>query len=173
MGAFSQIKDALVFAFAPPAVIELGNSAGFDFYLQDNAGLGHDALTQARNQFLGAAAQNKLLANVRPNGQEDAPQLRIDIDQNKASALGLSLADINSTLSTAWGSQYVNDFIDRGRVKRVYHAGRRAVSHGARRLRRAGTCATTRARWCRSRPSPARTGTTARRGSSATTAPRR
>ncbi len=119
MMAFSQIKDAFVFAFAPPAVPELGISGGFNFYLKDNAGLGHVALTQARNQFLGAAAQSKLLANVRPNGQEDAPQLRIDIDHRKAGALGLSIADINATLSTAWGSQYIDDFIDRGRVKRV------------------------------------------------------
>ena len=119
MGAFSRIKDAFVFAFAPPAVTELGIAGGFNFYIKDNAGLGHAALTQARNQFLGAAAQSKLLANVRPNGQEDAPQLRIDIDDKKAGALGLSIDDINNTLSTAWGSQYIDDFIDRGRVKRV------------------------------------------------------
>jgi multidrug efflux pump len=119
MLAFSQIKDAFVFAFAPPAVLELGTSGGFNFYLKDNAGLGHEALTQARNQFLGAAAQSGLLANVRPNGQEDAPQFRIDIDEKKAGALGLSLTEINSTLATAWGSQYIDDFIDRGRVKRV------------------------------------------------------
>ncbi len=119
MMAFSQIKDAFVFAFAPPAVLELGTSGGFNFYLKDNVGLGHEALTQARNQFLGAAGQSTLLANVRPNGQEDAPQFRIDIDEQKVGALGLSLADINSTLATAWGSQYIDDFIDRGRVKRV------------------------------------------------------
>ena len=117
--AFSQIKDAFVFAFAPPPVPELGIAGGYNFYLKDNAGLGHDALTQARNQFLGAAAQSKLLANVRPNGQEDTPQFRVDIDKEKAGALGLTMAGINDTLSAAWGSQYIDDFIDRGRVKRV------------------------------------------------------
>jgi multidrug efflux pump len=119
MGAFSQIKDAFVFAFSPPAVPELGIAGGYNFYLKDNAGLGHEALTQARDQFLGAAAQSRLLANVRPNGQEDTPQFRIDIDKDKAGALGVSLASINDTLSVAWGSQYIDDFIDRGRVKRV------------------------------------------------------
>ena len=119
MAALSQIKDAMVFAFAPPAMPELGTAAGFTFYLKDNAGLGHEALVAARNQFLGAAGQNKLLANVRPNGQEDTPQLRLDIDKEKASALGLSIANINATLATAWGSQYIDDFIDRGRIKRV------------------------------------------------------
>jgi multidrug efflux pump len=120
MMALSQIKDALAFAFVPPAMPELGISAGFSFYLQDNAGRGHDALMAARNQFLGAAAQSKLLANVRPNGQEDTPQFRVDVDTAKAAALGLSIADINSTLSAAWGGQYIDDFIDRGRVKHVY-----------------------------------------------------
>ncbi len=119
MAAFSRIKDALVFAFAPPAVPELGIAGGFNFYLKDNIGLGHEALTQARNQFLGAAAQSPLLANVRLNGQEDTPQFRIDIDIAKAAALGLPSASINETLSVAWGGQYIDDFIDRGRVKRV------------------------------------------------------
>ncbi|TPK92205.1 efflux RND transporter permease subunit [Mesorhizobium sp. B2-4-12] len=120
MGAFRKIKDAQVFALAPPAIQGFGNTNGFDFYLQDVNGAGHDALIQTRNQLLGLAAQSKLLANTRPNGQEDQPQFSIDIDQEKASALGVSLADINNTLSTAWGSNYVNDFIDRGRVKPVY-----------------------------------------------------
>lgn len=119
MGALAGIKDAMAFAFAPPAMPELGTSAGFTFYLTDGASLGHDALLAARNQFLGAAAQNKRLANVRPNGQEDTPQLRLNIDNQKASALGLSIAAINATLSAAWGGQYVDDFVDRGRVKRV------------------------------------------------------
>ncbi|MGH8072710.1 MAG: efflux RND transporter permease subunit [Lysobacter sp.] len=119
MAGLSQIKDALAFAFAPPAMPELGTAAGFTFYLTDNAGVGHDALLAARNQFLGAAAQNEMLTNVRPNGQEDTPQFQLDIDTEKASALGLSIAAINSTLTTAWGGQYVDDFIDRGRVKRV------------------------------------------------------
>ena len=119
MGRFMQIKDAFVFAFAPPPVPELGVAGGYAFYLKDTVGMGHDALTQARNQFLGLAAQSKLLANVRPNGQEDTPQLRIDVDFAKAGALGLSAADINTTLSVAWGSQYIDDFNERGRVKRV------------------------------------------------------
>ncbi|MGB7479519.1 MAG: efflux RND transporter permease subunit [Burkholderiaceae bacterium] len=120
MGAFMQFKDAIAYAFPPPAMPELGTSGGFVFFLKDNANLGHEALTAARNQFLGAAAQSKLLANVRPNGLQDTPQFRLDIDTRKASALGLSLDAINSTLSTAWGGQYIDDFIDRGRVKRVY-----------------------------------------------------
>jgi multidrug efflux pump len=123
MGAFSQIKDAFVFAFPPPPVPELGIAGGYNFYLKDNASLGHDALTQARNQFLGAAAQSKLLANVRPNGQEDTPQFRVDIDTERAGALGLTIAGINETLAAAWGSQYIDDFIDRGRVKRVIIQG--------------------------------------------------
>lgn len=120
MGAFMQFRDAMAFAFAPPAVIELGNATGFDLYLQDRGGLGHDALMQARNQFLGMAAQHPDLSGVRPNGLEDSPQLKLEIDQEKAGALGISLSDINSMLSTAWGSSYVNDFIDRGRVKKVF-----------------------------------------------------
>jgi multidrug efflux pump len=119
MGRFMQIKDAFVFAFAPPPVPELGVAGGYAFYLKDTVGMGHVALTEARNQFLGLAAQSKLLANVRPNGQEDTPQLRIDVDFAKAGALGLSAADINTTLSVAWGSQYIDDFNERGRVKRV------------------------------------------------------
>jgi multidrug efflux pump len=118
--AFAKIRDGRAFALAPPAIQGLGNSNGFDFYLQDVNGAGHDALMQARNQLLTLAGQSKLLANARPNGQEDEPQFAIDIDQEKASALGVNLADINDTLSTAWGSDYINDFIDRGRVKPVY-----------------------------------------------------
>ncbi len=120
MAALSQIQDAMVFAFAPPAMPELGTSAGFVFYLKDNANVGHEALVAARNQFLGAAMQNPLLVNVRPAGQEDAPQLKLDVDAEKAGALGLSMAEINNTLSIAWGGRYIDDFIDRGRVKRVF-----------------------------------------------------
>jgi multidrug efflux pump len=123
MGSFSQIKDAMVFAFAPPAVLELGNASGFDLQLQDIGGVGHDALMAARNQMLGMASQSKLLVGVRPNGQEDTPQYKITVDQQKAIALGLTVADVNSVLSTAWGSAYVNDFVDRGRVKKVYLQG--------------------------------------------------
>jgi multidrug efflux pump len=120
MGAFSRIKDAMAFAFTPPAVVELGNATGFDFQLIDRAGLGHEKLLQARSQLLGMAAQNPAVMAVRANGLEDTPQFRIDIDRQKASALGLSLADINTTLSAAWGGSYVNDFIDKGRIKKVY-----------------------------------------------------
>jgi hydrophobe/amphiphile efflux-1 (HAE1) family protein len=119
MGALSRIKDAMVFAVAPPPVTELGQTGGFNFYLQDNAGAGHEATVAARNQLLGAAAQSKLLSGVRPNGQEDTPQFRLDIDTQKASTLGVPIESINSTLSIAWGGQYIDDFIDRGRVKRV------------------------------------------------------
>ncbi len=123
MGAFSQIREAMVFAFAPPAVMELGNASGFDLQLQDQGGVGHEALMAARNQLLGMAAKNPLLMAVRPNGQEDTPQFKLDIDQQKATALGLSVADVNRVLSVGWGSSYVNDFVDRGRVKRVYLQG--------------------------------------------------
>jgi multidrug efflux pump len=123
MAAFSRIRDAQVFAFIPPAVQELGNANGFDFELQDIGGVGHPALLAARNQLLGMAAQDHKLFGVRPNGQEDTAQLHVDIDQARAGALGLSQADINDTLSTAWGSSYINQFVDRGRVKRVYMQG--------------------------------------------------
>ncbi len=123
---FGHIRDAQAFVFAPPAVMELGNATGFDFMLQDRAGVGHDKLLAARNQLLGEAAQSPVLARVRPNGIEDAPQYQLDIDREKARALGVAIADINSTLSTAWGSSYVNDFIDRGRVKKVFVQGEAA-----------------------------------------------
>ncbi|BBU86003.1 hypothetical protein EIMP300_74030 [Escherichia coli] len=119
--AFSQIKDAMVFAFNLPAIVELGTATGFDFELIDQAGLGHEKLTQARNQLLAEAAKHPdMLTSVRPNGLEDTPQFKIDIDQEKAQALGVSINDINTTLGAAWGGSYVNDFIDRGRVKKVY-----------------------------------------------------
>jgi multidrug efflux pump len=120
MASLMQIKDALAFAFAPPALPELGTSKGFVFYLKDEGDLGHAALVAARNQFLGAAMQDKRLANVRPNGQDDAPQFRIDVDNRKAAALGVSIDEISETLAAAWGGQYIDDFVDRGRVKRVY-----------------------------------------------------
>ncbi|OJW58718.1 MAG: multidrug efflux RND transporter permease [Thiobacillus sp. 65-1059] len=120
MAAFSQIREAMVFAFVPPAVIELGTASGFNVQLQDRAGLGHDALIAARNQFLGMAAQDKRLVGVRPNGQDDVAEYQLDIDHAKAGALGVAVADINDTLATAWGGTYVNDFIDRGRIKKVY-----------------------------------------------------
>ncbi|WP_027133826.1 efflux RND transporter permease subunit [Geminicoccus roseus] len=120
MGAFSQIRDAMVFAFAPPAVLELGNATGFDVQLQDRAGLGHDALMAARDQFLGMAAQNPALVGVRPNGMQDQPEYRVEIDHHKVGALSLSIEDVNDALSAAWGGTYVNDFLDRGRIKKVY-----------------------------------------------------
>ncbi|GGJ97604.1 efflux RND transporter permease subunit [Luteimonas terricola] len=120
MAALSQVKDASIFVFAPPAMPELGIASGYSFYLQDNGGQGHDALIAARNQLLGLAGESALLANVRPNGQEDTPQLSIDVDVARAGALGLSQDAINATLAAAWGGQYIDDFIDRGRVKRVY-----------------------------------------------------
>ncbi|MCA1909052.1 MAG: efflux RND transporter permease subunit [Magnetospirillum sp.] len=120
MGALSKVKDAMVFAFTPPAVMELGNATGFDLQLQDRAGLGHEKLMAARNQLLGMAAKNPALMAVRPNGLEDTPDFRVNVDREKASALGLSLSDINTTLSAAWGSAYVNDFMDSGRVKKVF-----------------------------------------------------
>lgn len=119
-GALGQIQDAMAFPILPPPIRELGNATGFEFQLVDRGGNGHKALMDARNQFLGMAAQNPKLVGVRPNGLSDVPQFKINIDSEKASALGLSLGDINNTLSIAWGSSYVNDFIDSGRIKRVY-----------------------------------------------------
>ncbi len=120
---FFTFRDAMVFAFAPPAVLELGNASGFDVFLQDRAGVGHEQLMAARNQFLGMAAQSKILAGVRPNGLNDEPQYQLSIDDERASALGVTMSDINSTLSIALGGSYANDFIDRGRVKKVYIQG--------------------------------------------------
>ena len=120
---FASFRDAMVFAFAPPAVMELGNATGFNLFLQDRAGVGHDVLMNARNQFLGLAAEHPALAGVRPNGLNDEPQYQLQIDDEKARVLGVSLSAINQTLSIGWGSSYVNDFIDRGRVKRVYMQG--------------------------------------------------
>ena len=120
---FTQINEAQVFAVVPPAITELGNASGFDLMLQDVGNIGHDGLVEARNQLLGMASQSDQVAGVRPNGQEDAPQLKVNIDQEQAAAYGLPLSSINSVLSTAWGSSYVNDFVDRGRVKRVFVQG--------------------------------------------------
>lgn len=120
MGALTmQTKEAQVFVFVPPPIPGLGTSGGFSMVLEDRGNLGHDGLLAARNQLLGMAAKDPMLAQVRPNGMEDNPQFRLSIDRDKAMALGVSVADINSTLAIAWGSQYVNDFMDRGRIKRV------------------------------------------------------
>lgn len=123
MGRFMSYREALAFAFAPPAVIELGNATGFDFQLMDIGNIGHEKLMEARNQLLGLTTQDPALMAVRPNGLDDEPQYRISIDREKASALGLTVASINETLSAAWGSAYVNDFVDRGRIKRVFIQG--------------------------------------------------
>jgi multidrug efflux pump len=118
--SFNQINEALVLANNPPAISGLGNAAGFDMELEDHAGVGHDKLMQARNELLAKAKTSPLLTRVRHNGLDDSPRLQIDIDQRKAQALGVSVDTINDTLQTAWGSSYVNDFIDQGRIKRVY-----------------------------------------------------
>jgi multidrug efflux pump len=120
MGAFMPMRDAMAFAFAPPPIPELGIATGFNFFLQDRAGVGRDVLLAARDQFLGMAAQDPDMTGVRPNAQPDVPQYHIEIDAAAAGALGVTMAEINDTLSTAWGGTYVNDFIDKGRVKKVF-----------------------------------------------------
>ena len=119
MGALSGFRDAFIFALSPPPIPELGTATGFTFRLQDRGSKGHDALVAARNQLLGMTAQSKVLAQVRPDGMEDAPQMQIDIDRDKANALGVSFDTINSALSTALGSSYINDFPNQGRLQRV------------------------------------------------------
>jgi hydrophobe/amphiphile efflux-1 (HAE1) family protein len=118
--AFASIKEANVFVFAPPAVTELGNASGFELQLEDRGNLGHDGLMAARNQLLDLARKDPRLAKVRPSGLEDTPQFNVDVDQGKTTALGVSLADVNQTLASTWGVAYVNDFMDKGRTKRVY-----------------------------------------------------
>ncbi|MBB37278.1 MAG: hydrophobe/amphiphile efflux-1 family RND transporter [Hirschia sp.] len=121
--AFMGNPDAQIYPITPAPIPALGNSSGFNLYIQDQGGLGHDALLQARNQLLGMAAQSDLLSGVRPNGQEDSPQFKINIDYQKAQALGVSSSDITSLMSIGIGGRYVNDFIDRGRIKKVYVQG--------------------------------------------------
>jgi HAE1 family hydrophobic/amphiphilic exporter-1/multidrug efflux pump len=118
--AMSSIREASVFAFQPPAIPELGTVGGFQLQLEDRGGLGHERLMEARNQLLALAAKDPAVANVRPGGLEDRPEYKIDVDQEKAAAFGLSLAEVNNALSATWGGSYVNDFIDEGRTKRVY-----------------------------------------------------
>ena len=122
-GALSQIKDALVFPIVPPSVIELGNVSGFDFYLQARGGQSHEELLNARNMLLGMAAQSPLIASARPSGLEDAAQYRLDIDWRAAGAMGVSATDVGQLLSVAWAGSYINDYVDRGRIKRVYIQG--------------------------------------------------
>jgi len=118
-GALSGIRDAFIYPLSPPPIPELGNASGFSFRLQDRSGAGHEALINARNQLLGMAGQSKILSQVRPDGLEDAPQLQIDIDRDKANALGVTFDAINATVSTGLGSSYINDFPNRGRLQRV------------------------------------------------------
>jgi len=120
MGEFSKIRTAMVFAFAPPAVVELGQAKGFDFQLLDRGGLGHAKLMETRNQLLGMAARDPAMTKVRPNGLEDVPEYRIDVDWERAGAQGVPINSIHHTIAAAFGSAYVNDFIQGGRVKRVY-----------------------------------------------------
>ena len=121
--ALSQIKDALVFPIVPPSVIELGNVSGFDFHLQARGGQSHEELLNARNMLLGMAAQSPLIASARPSGLEDAAQYRLDIDWRAAGAMGVSATDVGQLLSVAWAGSYINDYVDRGRIKRVYIQG--------------------------------------------------
>ncbi|HET9551339.1 MAG TPA: efflux RND transporter permease subunit [Anaeromyxobacteraceae bacterium] len=118
--AFARIKEAAVFAFTPPAVMELGNANGFELQLEDRGELGHDGLMAARNQLLAAARKDPRLAKVRPSGLEDTPEYKFDVDGQRAQSLGVSLADVNTLFSSTWGVAYVNDFVDKGRTKRVY-----------------------------------------------------
>jgi hydrophobe/amphiphile efflux-1 (HAE1) family protein len=120
---FHQLRGAFVFAFAPPAALELGNATGFDFELEDRGNVGHQALMQARGQLMGIASKDPAIGSIRPNGLDDEPQYKLDIDWEKASALGLSIGDIDETLGAGWGSAFVNQFVDRDRVKRVFVQG--------------------------------------------------
>src|SRR5580658_5533255 len=120
---FHQLRGAFVFAFAPPAALELGNATGFDFELEDRGNVGHKALMQARGQLMGIASKDPAIGSIRPNGLDDEPQYKLDIDWEKASALGLAIGDINDTLGAGWGSAFVNQFVDRDRVKRVFLQG--------------------------------------------------
>ena len=121
--AFRTIRGAQVAAFAPPAVFELGNATGFDFELLDRASVGHEVLMQARGQLLGLASKDPAIGMLRPNGLDDEPQYQLDIDWEKASALGLTVASISDSLAAGWGSSYINQFLDRGRVKKVFIQG--------------------------------------------------
>ncbi|EIV3863194.1 MULTISPECIES: efflux RND transporter permease subunit [Enterobacterales] len=123
MDYFGTIKEARVLAFAPPAIMELGNATGFDVFLQDFSGHSHAELMKAKEKILSEAAKNPALSMVRANGKNDEPQYKIEIDDEKASTLGVNLDDINTTMSAAWGSSFVNNFLDRGRIKRVYIQG--------------------------------------------------
>ncbi|MDZ4095872.1 MAG: efflux RND transporter permease subunit [Paracoccaceae bacterium] len=119
-GAFSQIRDAMVFPIVPPSVIELGNVSGFDFYLQARGGQSHEELLDARNMLIGMASKSPQIGSIRPNGLQDAAQFKLNVDWRAAGAMGVSAADVGNLLSTAWAGRYVNDFLDQGRIKRVF-----------------------------------------------------
>ncbi len=116
-------EASLVFPLAPPPIQGFGNASGFDMQLQDASGVGHEALLEARNQLMGMAMQNPAIASIRPGDQEDAPKLKVDVNQEQAAAHGVNIANINSTIAQAWGGSYINDFVDRGRIKKVYLQG--------------------------------------------------
>jgi len=122
-GRFAKLRNAVAVAFAPPALLELGNATGFDFELEDRGDLGHEALMKAQSQLLAIASKDPMIGGLRPNGLDDEPQYKLDVDWEKASALGVAIGDINDTLGSAWGSSYVNQFVDRSRVKRVFLQG--------------------------------------------------
>ena len=153
----------MVFPIVPPSVSELGNSTGFDIQMEDRGNLGHAGLIQARNMLLGMAAQDPKLVGVRPASLEDTAQLHLDVDQAKADALGLSLLDVNATLSTAWGGSFVNNFVDRGRIKRVYIQGDAPYRDTPGRSGAVVCARQQRRRWRRFPPSPPRTGRKGRR----------
>jgi multidrug efflux pump len=171
-GALSRVRDAFIFPLSPPPIPELGTASGFTFRLQDRGGNGHQALLNARNQLLGMASQSKVLTQVRPDGLEDAPQLQMDIDRDRAQALGVGFDAINAALSTSLGSSYINDFPNRGRLQRVIvqaDAPARMQPEDMLRINVLGTAA----RWCRCRRSRPRAGSPGRCRRCATTATRR
>ena len=152
--AVAAVRDGQVFALVPPAVLELGNATGFDFELEDRGGLGHAALVAARNQLLGMAAQDPMLAAVRPNGLDDTPQLTSTSTRPAPARSGLSLADINDTFSAAWGGAFINKFVDRGRVKQVFMQGDAPFRTRPEDLGQLVRARRDRAPWRRSPPSP-------------------
>ncbi len=168
-----EVHDGQVFILVPPAVPGLGSTSGFDMELEDRAGLGHDQLAAAQSQLLAMAARDPILAAVRANNQPDTPQLHLDVDQTKAGALGLSIGDVNDTFASAWGGAFIDNFVDRGRVKRVFMQGDAPYRSRPEDIGEAGSCAARRGRWPRSRPSRPPAGRRGRRNSSATTASRR
>lgn len=167
--ALASVRDAQVFTMNPPAIQGLGQSGGFEFQLQADAGTTRAQLKTLRDSLMTTAAKDPQLTAVRAGGMEDTPQLRVDVDQAKAFSLGLSLPDVNATLSSAWADTYVNDFIDRSRVKKVYMQADAPFRSRPEDLTRGG-CGALRARGRRSRALPRRRGPTALKACRATTA---